>query len=160
MRKLILAALFLIATPTAARADLGLGLFIGEPLGLDLKVDLSRRQALDMVFGVTSVRRGGRDVSYGHLTYMLTPFAAVGDSIIVPLRIGIGAAAFGVVEGDVGIGARVPFQIGFMFRSTPLEIYLEIAVKVSLLTYDGDGDGDDVDVVRDTDGGVGLRFYL
>jgi hypothetical protein len=154
MRTLILAALFVIATPTAARADLGIGLFVGEPLGLDVKIDIGRRQALDFVFGVVSVRDGGRDLSYGHLTYLLTPFAGVGQSIVVPLRIGIGGAVIGVVEGDVGIAARAPLQLGFMFRRTPLEIYLEIALKVTFLA------NNEADVLLDSDGGIGLRFYF
>lgn len=155
MRTLIVAALLMLATPTTARADLGIGMFIGEPLGLDVKIDLERRQALDLVIGVTSIRDGGRDTSYGHLTYLLTPFVGRGRSVLVPLRLGIGAAVFGVTEGDVGIAARAPLEIGFMFRRTPLEIYLEIALKVNF--YDRDN-ADDVFV--DTDGGIGLRFYL
>lgn len=155
MRTLILAALFMIATPTTARAELGIGLFVGEPLGLDVKIDLGRRQALDLVFGVASIRDGYRDISYGHLTYLLTPFVGRGRSVLVPLRLGIGAAVFGVTEGDVGLAVRAPLELGFMFRRTPLEIYLEIALKVNF--YDRDN-ADDVFV--DTDGGIGLRFYL
>src|SRR6185503_2277653 len=106
MRTRILAALVVLAAlaaPTTARADIGLGFFIGEPLGFDLKLDLARRQALDIVVGVASIREGQRDYSYGHLTYLLTAFVGHGRSVLVPLRFGIGAAVLGVAEGNLDI---------------------------------------------------------
>lgn len=154
MRSSILAALVLIATPAAARADIGLGLFVGEPLGVDLKIDLARRQALDLLFGAVSVRDGYRDASYGHVTFLVTPFVGRGRSVLVPLRLGIGAAMFGFAEGDVNLAARAPFEIALLFRRTPMEIYGEIALKLTVVR------ADDGDVLLDTDGGVGLRFYF
>jgi hypothetical protein len=154
MRTLLLAALLAIATPATARADIGLGLFIGEPLGVDVKIDLQRRQALDIVLGATSIRDGGRDYSYGHLTYLVTPFVGRGRSVLVPLRFGIGAALFGVLEGDLNIAGRVPFEIALLFRNTPMEIYGEIALKLTFVSERDDG------VVLDNDGGIGVRFYF
>jgi hypothetical protein len=72
----------------------------------------------------------------------------------VPLRIGIGAAVFGLVEGDLNIAARVPFEIAIRFRRTPMEIYGEIALKLTFVREDGG------DTALDTDGGVGLRFFF
>ena len=158
MRTLILAALLSVAAsvaaPTTARADIGLGLFVGEPLGIDLKIDLERRQALDIVLGVASIRDGARDYSYGHLTYLLTPFVGRGRSVLVPLRLGIGVAMAGVAEGDVNIAARAPFELALLFRSTPLELYGEIALALLLVRENGDG------IDLDTQGGIGLRFYF
>src|SRR5262249_7871466 len=154
MRTLILAALILIAAPTAARADIGIGLFVGEPLGFDLKIDIERHQALDILFGALSVREGYRDVSYAHLTYLLTPLVAHGRSVLVPLRLGIGVAMYDFVEGYVNIAGRAPFEVALLFRSAPLEIYGEVALKLSFGREAGDG------VVLDVDGGLGLRFYF
>ena len=156
MRTLILAAILAAAAPSAARADIGIGLFVGEPLGLDVKIDLERRQALDLVFGAVSIRDGGRDYSYGHLTYLLTPFVGHGRSVLVPLRLGIGVAMFGVVEGDLNVAARAPFELALLFRNTPLELYGEIALKLTFVNSDDTADA----VVLDTDGGIGLRFYF
>lgn len=160
MRPQLLAALAvtaaLAAAPATARADVGLGLFVGEPLGIDLKIDLERRQALDLLLGAASVRDGGRDYSYGHLTYLVTPLVGRGRSVLVPLRLGIGVALSGVAEGDLNVAARAPLELALMFRRTPLELYGEIALKLTFVNSNDNADA----VELDTDGGIGLRFYF
>lgn len=157
MRKLIrnLGALAILAAAAPSHADVGLGVFVGEPLGLDVKIDLQRRSALDLVLGGSTYRDGRGP--YGHLTYLVTPVRGNGSSVLVPLRLGIGVAVFdqgGKFGDDLNIAARVPLEVGFVFRSTPLELYLEVAVKLTLL------DEHDNHPLADLDGGVGLRFYF
>jgi hypothetical protein len=154
MQKLIL-ALLLVALPVSARAEtIGLGLFLGEPTGLDIKVGLGRRSSLDVVIGQSSFRDARTD--YLHVTYLLTPFVARGRSVLVPLRIGIGGAAIGLIEDDgFEAGAvRMPFEIGFRFRSVPFEIYGEITL-LGVFT-----DSDDEVIDFELDGGIGFRFYF
>lgn len=146
----------LAATARPARAEIGVGIFLGQPTGFDLKVDLARRSALDVVVGWEYFDDDGRD-GYAHLTYLVNLANVRGRSVFVPFRIGIG----GVVSGGDGrfgdeldVGVRAPFEIGFRFRRTPLEIYGELALRLTLLD-DNDND-DDIDV----DGGIGLRFYF
>jgi hypothetical protein len=160
IRKLIVVAVLLFASaPTAARAEVGIGLFVGEPTGLDLKLDLGRRSALDIVLGVYShYNRFNDDSGYGHLTYLVQPLVSYGDSVIVPLRVGIGVAVFddnGRYDDDINVAARVPFEVGLRFRRTPVEIYFEIALKMTFV----DSDPNDHPFI-DLDGGIGLRFYL
>lgn len=154
MRKLVLAiAIALVALPLAsARAEgLGIGFFLGEPTGLDLKVDLQQRSALDVVLGITSIRN--REPLYAHLTYLVTPFVGQGQAVRVPLRLGIGAAMYGR-SNDINAGVRVPIELGLWFRRTPLEIYGELALLLTLID-------DDENYNRlDLQGGGGLRFYF
>jgi hypothetical protein len=159
IRKLVLVATLLFATAKPARAEVGIGAFFGEPTGIDFKLDLAQRSALDILIGYYSHWRDyGFDGAYGHVTYLVTPMVAHGDAVLVPLRLGIGAAIFdqsGRFNDDLNLAARVPFEVGLRFRRTPLEIYFEVALKVTIL----DGDPyphDDVDI----DGGIGIRFYL
>lgn len=153
MRRLVLALLVAMSLSSTARAEsIGIGVFVGEPLGLDLKIDLSRRTALDFVFGATTIR--DNRVSYGHITYLLTPFVARGRSVVVPFRLGVGAAVYGALDDDTNLAARFPFEVGFRFRTAPIEIYLEIAIKLTLL------DENDNNEFFDLDGGVGLRIYF
>jgi len=152
MRKLILAVLVFVAgstaTPSTARADIGIGIFLVQPTGLDLKLGLGARSGLDIVIGVENINN---EVSYGHVTYLLTPFIAHGSDVIVPFRIGIGGALFGLVEDNIGAKLRVPLELGFRFRRTPLEIYGEIAFCITFFNSNAD---------FELDGGIGLRFYF
>jgi len=151
MRKLALLTVLAIAAP--AHADVGLGVFLGEPTGLDLKIGLSPRSGIDLLFGWDTYR-DNRD-HYGHLTYLLTPLVGHGTSVIVPVRVGIGVAVFddGSFDAGTNVAARVPVQIGLRFRSVPLEIYGEVALKMTFIRSHGDP-------YADLDGGIGLRFYF
>jgi hypothetical protein len=149
-----LVAAALVAAPRQAKADIGLGLFVGEPLGLTLKVDLQRRSALEVLIGQTSYEDGRS--GYGHVTFLITPFAARGRSVIVPFRLGIGAAIYdegGDFGNDVNVAARFPFQVAFRFRA-PVELYFEIALLLEFL------DANDNNDLLDVDGGIGFRFYF
>ncbi len=154
----ILAAVIVavMATARPAQAEVGVGVFLGQPTGLDIKLDLARRAALDIVIGWEDFDDDGRD-GYAHVTYLVGLGAARGRSVFVPFRLGVGGVVYGGA-GDFGdevnVGVRAPFEIGLRFRRTPLEIYGEIALKLTLLD---DGDNDDP---VDADGGVGLRVYF
>ncbi len=150
MRKLAIAVLFVLVPAVARAESIGIGLFVGEPTGFDLKVGLGRRSALDIVIGATSVRGGRTD--YAHLTYLVTPFVARGGSVLVPFRLGIGVATLAVVDGNAHVAVRAPLEIGFRFRRTPLELYGEIAYKLVFVEEDF--------VADDLDGGIGLRVYF
>jgi hypothetical protein len=152
MRKLLLTTLILlgVARATPARADVGLGLFLGEPTGVDLKIGMGNRSAIDLVFGYTTFRDGR--TGYGHLTYLVTPLVGHGSSVTVPLRLGLGAALFGPSE-DIGFSIRAPLELALRFRSTPIELYGEIALEIELV---GAGDPPFLDV----QGGGGFRLFF
>ncbi|NVB76845.1 MAG: hypothetical protein HOV81_00485 [Kofleriaceae bacterium] len=160
MRKLvIIAMLAFVSVPTTARAEVGIGAFLGEPTGLDVKLDLSHKTALDLLVGWYSHCCGDIDHGgYGHITYLVTPVVGRGRSVLVPLRLGIGAAIFDDDHGrfgdDINVAARLPAELGLRFRGTPLELYFEIALKLTFI--DNDNDHPTVDL----DGGLGLRFYF
>jgi hypothetical protein len=157
MKKLLMLAL-LFAGPAPAQAEVGIGAFFGEPFGIDLKLDIARRQAFDLVFGWNSLRHefGDEYGHYGHFTYLVTPFWGYGTSINVPIRLGIGVAIFdhGPFADEVNVAARFPLELGIRFHSVPLELYGELTVKITFV----DPNNNDPDV--DLDGGVGLRFYF
>jgi hypothetical protein len=147
MRTLAIVAIVL-GLSGSARGDTAIGVFVGEPTGLDIKLGLQNRGALDFVIGATSLRDGR--VSYGHITYLYTLAVARGQSVNVPLRLGIGGWVAGITEDGEAFGARVPFEIALKFRRTPLEIYGEISFVLQLVH----------DVNDDIDGGIGLRVYF
>ena len=154
MRKLLLTTvvfgLVVTARATPARADVGLGIFLGEPTGIDLKVGLTGRSGLDLVLGFT--RLSSNADGYGHVTYLLTPLVAHGDAVTVPLRVGIGAALFGT-RNDLELAIRAPLEVGFRFRRTPLELYGEVALAFVFVDPANE-------LELDVQGGAGLRVYF
>jgi hypothetical protein len=140
-----------MSTVARARADVGLGLFLGEPTGLDLKIGLSPRSGLDLLAGWSTI--DSDHANYAHVTYLLTPAVGRGESVLVPLRIGIGGAVFdsGGPFGDrLHLAVRAPLEVGLRFRRVPLEIYGEIAAVLVFVHDSG----------FDVDGGAGFRFYF
>ena len=153
MRKLVLLVVMLgLAAP--ASADVGLGVFVGEPTGLDLKLGLSARGGLDLVFGWDTFR-DNRD-HYAHVTYLATLAVGHGSSVIVPVRLGIGGAIYddGSFDNGTNLAVRAPLQIGLKFRRSPIEIYGEVALKLTFL------DDHDNNETVDIDGGIGFRVYF
>lgn len=151
MRRLLVIAVLAMAVP--AQADVGLGVFVGEPTGLDLKLGLSARSGLDLVFGWDTYR-DNRD-EYVHVTYLATLLVGHGSSVNVPLRLGIGGAIYddGSFDRGTNLAVRVPLQLGLRFRTAPIEIYGEVALKLTFVRSHGDP-------YADLDGGIGLRFYF
>lgn len=143
-----------IAAPTAAHAGVGLGLFVGEPLGVTVKVDLQKKTALEILAGVDDWDEDRSRDGYGHLTFLAAPFVAKGESVLIPFRLGIGVAVYDDGgDDDVEVAVRAPFQLAFQFRNSPVEIYLELALRLEFID---DDDNDDFQL----DGGVGFRIYF
>jgi len=150
-----LLAVAVIAAPTPAHAGVGLGVFFGEPLGVTLKIDLKKKTALEVLVGVDDYDDDrGRD-GYAHLTFLASPFVAKGESVLIPFRLGIGAAVYDDGgDDDINFAVRAPFEVAFQFRTTPIEIYLELSLAFVFL--DDEGRDDHLDV----GGGIGFRFYF
>jgi len=154
---LIAVFLGLAAAPKAANAEVGLGLFLGEPLGFTVKVDLSHNTALEMLIGSDDWDNDrGRDF-YGHVTFLFQLAHVDAEGVIIPFRLGLG----GSVSDDNGrdtnddfdadINVRAPFQIAFRFTSVPIELYIELSLSMELIDDTGD---------LDLDGGIGFRVYF
>jgi len=145
---LLVLSLALLAAPRTSRADVGLGLFLGQPTGIDLKLGLGPRTGLDILGGVHDYN-GGSD--YFHVTYLVTLGVAHGDSVIVPFRLGIGGALIdsGSFGDNLHVAARAPLEVALRFRA-PIEIYGEIS---AILVFEHDP-------TIDLDGGIGFRVYF
>jgi len=140
------------AAAPAAHAGVGVGLFLGEPLGFTIKADLAQRTSLEVLLGVDDYDEDrGRD-GYGHVTFLVAPFVAHGDSVSIPFRFGIGGAIYEDGADDVGVGVRAPFQIAFQFHGSPFELYVELSILLRLV--------DNNDDLVDFGGGLGFRIYF
>ena len=156
MRRACLAAVVLFSTTTAfARGPegrtVGIGICLPEPSGFTLEAYVSHSTAIDFVIGWdTFNNRNG----YGHLDYLVMPVdLARGGSVSVPLYLGIGGWLIDA-GGDLYFGARVPFGLALNFRSAPLQIFGELALKIILASPHDPGDR------LDLDGDVGFRIFF
>src|SRR5512146_1408128 len=111
MRKLLVIAALVAAAPAHADNGLALGLLVGEPTGLDLKLGLGYRSSLDLLFGWDTIR-DGRD-HYAHITYLATLARARGRTVDVPIRLGLGAAIYddGSFNNGINLAVRAPLEI-------------------------------------------------
>jgi len=160
IRKLVIVATLMLAAATPARAEVGIGFILGKPTGLDLKIDIARRSALDMVAGWYPHWRYFDNGGYFHLQWLYQPWEGHGDKVLVPLRLGVGGAIFDdrnyFHDGhDIDLGVRFPFEVGIRFRGTPVEIYAEIALMFVFFHPNEPDYG-----ILDLNGGVGLRFMF
>ncbi len=130
MRRLVIAVLSLALATTSARADgIGLGFFFGDPTGLDLKIDLQRRSALDIVIGLADFRERG--AKYAHLTYLVTPIVARGRSraAIAASRSVIWCAA---ASSSVGMRRLMPIAVHAQRSSIAFSIHCVSGDAVSI----------------------------
>lgn len=154
MRNLIIAAVLCAASVAHADDGVGIGLFVGEPTGLDLKLGMGYRSNLDIVLGWDTYR-DGRD-GYAHLTYLATLGVAHGQAVSVPIRLGIGGAIYsdGSFDNGVNFAVRAPLELGLKFHNAPIELYGEVALLITLI--DENNNNDDIGV----QGGIGFRVYF
>jgi hypothetical protein len=147
----------------AARADrgpFGLGLVVGSPTGLSMKLYLSDRTAVDAALGGALIGDQGIHV---HGDYLYHPFVLHQDeSFALPAYIGIGVRLLshdhGGGDSDDGlhVGLRAPVGVLFDFSAVPLDVFVEVALVVDILT----GHSQDAFGGIDLNAGIGVRYYF
>jgi hypothetical protein len=159
----LLAFAALIAGPRPADAQdrtdekgvVGVGLIVGEPLGLSAKYYLADDRAIDAAVGFAYVGRGWQ----GPGDYLWHPWLIERtESFAMPFYLGVGGRVL-AHDGGSGddehtrIGLRVPFGILFDFTRVPLDTFVEIVPVFDYRTR-GDAFGFDVNA------GAGVRYYF
>jgi hypothetical protein len=138
------------AHPVAGRS-FGLGLEIGQPSAITAYASLGQYSAIDFALGFPTF---DDRYLYLHLDYLVMPVdLARGGSLSVPLYLGIGGFLYDFHD-DIWGGVRVPFGIALDFRTAPLQVFFELAVKVLLIRPVDVGDRVDLDGV------VGFRVFF
>jgi hypothetical protein len=156
-RLAVVSTILLALAASGARAQggpFGLGLIIGSPTGLSGKLYLDRRNAIDFALGAAFLSSRGL---HAHVDYLWHPVMLTEDAaFFMPLYFGVGARILdhdhGANDDDFHLGARVPVGILFDFRTVPLDVFLEIALIVDLVTDHGDH--------IDLNAALGARYYF
>lgn len=156
------------AAPSTASASevgtsrkFGLGVTLGAPSGLSMKIFLAKMHALDIAIGAGWYGGASLDT---HLDYHFYATQLTRTSAFeLPLYVGIGGRFnfwfkdedhhyWGGAKhsGRVGVGVRVPVGIAFHLNKVPVDVFLEIVPGVGL--FPGVG--------FHLDGAIGARYYF
>lgn len=123
-----LAAVWALAAP--AKAEIGVGVIVGEPTGLSIKSWFSRANALHIGAG-WDMREKKPEVQV-KVDYLLHNYS------LLPVRTGKLPIYFGVgarvtADNHASIGVRVPVGLNYLFSGAPLDVFLEIAPTMALV---------------------------
>ena len=161
---LVLAAVIGIAAP--ARADdsggrgadkgtFGVGLIVGEPIGVTAKLYLTDDRAVQGAVGSAFIG-GGLQL---HADYVFHPYILQSrDSFVLPVYVGPGVRVIDYNNGGNNtawaLGVRGVAGMLFDFKNEPLDVFFEIAPVLEYKFSSGAGFQLSLNV------GVGIRYYF
>ncbi len=148
-KTVVVVLLTILCTNAYSQGDLGVGLSVGNPTGLNVKYWLDDIQAIG---GGAGWSFSGHDSFQLHADYLVHRFDIIRPEERagrVPLYYGIGARIKDNGD-DTALGARVPLGISYVFADRPFDLFIEIVPIVDLAP----------DVDLDINLAIGFHFYL
>lgn len=121
-----------------------LGVILGEPTGLSLKVWQSDRTAYDAAVAWSF---GNNESVHIHADYLRHNWLDVDDGSLA-FYYGLGARA--LLSNNSRMGARIPVGLQYILPSTRLSIFFEVAPTFDVIPETSFG----------VNGGLGIRFFL
>jgi hypothetical protein len=133
-----------VSSRVGAARDLGVGLAVGQPLGVTGKYWLSNAVAVDGFAGYHLNHNFDTHIDY--LWHFFPNFNMPSGSL--PLYAGVGGRV--LLGDDSQFGVRVPLGVSYLFPTQPIECFAELAPVIQVIK----------EVGLDLDGQVGVRFYV
>ena len=136
----------------------GIGLMVLQPTALSLELKLSPATALDFAIGLNDFDDG--DGAYFHFDYLVyLADLARGGSVAVPFYLGVGLALWDYDDrfdnnDNLNGALRIPFGLAIAFRTAPVQIFAELALRLQFI--DENKNDDNVDLT----GAIGFRIYF
>ena len=118
------------AVAAPRNSAVGLGVFLGEPTGLSLGIDLNASNWLDFKAAWSFQQESFNIILQGNYELGFPGALVIEGQDIVPF-VGIGAEAV-VGESMPKLGLRIPFGLDYRFAKAPLELFLEFGVGIYL----------------------------
>lgn len=138
------------------KGAIGVGIIVGEPLGICAKLYLRDDRAIQAAVGSALIANGYQ----AHADYVLHPWVVQErDLFVLPVYVGPGLRFIEYSGGSNGsshaaFGVRAVIGLLFDFKTVPLDAFLEVA---GIAEYDsGAGKGFGVGL----NAGAGLRYYF
>ncbi|OHD17870.1 MAG: hypothetical protein A2Y38_06080 [Spirochaetes bacterium GWB1_59_5] len=131
-----------------ADGPMGIGLFLGQPTGIDFQMDLSRTSWADFkaAWNLAGGNSGFSILLQGNYEYAFPGMVVIESASFTPF-VGFGAIV-NVYDGGAQFGARVPAGISYRFRNIPIELFLELGLDLYLFPSLAPGGS----------GGLGVRY--
>jgi len=121
-----------------------LGIILGEPTGISLKLWQSNRSAFDAALAWSF---GRNESIHVHANYLIHEPLQV-DRGTLMLYYGIGART--ILADDPKLGARIPVGLQYIIPSSRLSLFFEVAPILDLIPATNFG----------VNGGLGVRYFL
>jgi hypothetical protein len=138
------------------KGAIGVGIVVGEPLGICAKIYLRDDRAIQAAIGSALIANGYQI----HADYVLHPWIVQDrDVFVMPIYVGPGVRFIDYSGGSGGsshaaFGVRGVAGLMFDFKTVPLDAFLEVAAIVEYDSGDGKGFGAALNA------GAGLRYYF
>ena len=152
---LALALFLFIATnqAIAQQRGLGLGMIVGEPTGLSVKLWRSPTIAYDLGLG-WSVRNdhNGEQLTkiHVHVDYLLHAFNALQTTETLPLYYGIGGKFIGGEGDDGSLAIRGVLGLAWQPHQTQLDVFVELAPALQVVPSS----------TFELDAAIGFRYFF
>ncbi len=125
-----------------------LGVILGEPTGISMKLWLDGSTALDGAVS-WSLRDNGEDKLHLHADYLWHSFNVLNDdSGLLPIYYGFGGRI--IFKDKTRLGFRVPVGISWLLRGAPLDLFIEVAGIIDIIP----------DTDFDMNAGIGIRYVF
>lgn len=127
----LLSMLFFLLFFTVTKAQssgVGLGLIVGEPTGISFKYWTGSTTAFDAALAWSFIDEGAFHI-HGDYIFHNMRLISVPEGLL-PFYYGIGARL--KTADDTKLGIRVPLGLAYLFKSAPVDIFLEIVPILDL----------------------------
>jgi hypothetical protein len=128
---IVVLAVFVLCSSAHAQAPrLGLGIMLGDPTGLNVKLWRGTRVAID---GAAGWSLGGTERLHLHGDFLLHTYGLLGVKRgRLPLYYGLGGRILIKEDADTRIGLRVPVGLDYIFEGAPFDIFVEFVPTLDL----------------------------
>jgi hypothetical protein len=141
-------------TATAAGGNFGLGVIVGEPTGVSLKIWTAENRAFD---GGLAWSLGHDYTFHFHADYLFHEFSLITvEKGRLPLYYGIGGR-IKILDDDIRnndnddrIGIRFPVGLEYLFDNAPFDIFLEVVPILDLTP----------ETEVDLNAAIGFRYFF
>ena len=146
---LIITAILFYSDAMGQDRNFGLGVIIGEPMGVCAKYWTANSKAID---GAIAWSLGKHANLHLHTDYLLHNFSLIRiDKGQIPFYFGIGGR-IKLSNGDKNdkIGIRIPVGLAYIFADAPLDTFLEIVPVLDLVP----------ETDLDFNAALGIRYFF